>query len=104
MSDNQITPVTDIIREAEAVSELTIDELVSQYIGQSPSKVTAALSALVNDGHYDDIITWGDTDVSHRVDRWILVTDSRGFVSSDEYDTEALAIAEFRTLREVHDN
>lgn len=103
MSD-QITPVSDIIREAEAVTELTIDELVSAYIGQTPSKVTAALVALVNDGHYDDIITWGDTDVSHRIDRWILLTDSDGFVSSDEFETESLAIAEFKTLQEVRDN
>lgn len=91
-----VTPYTDIIREAEAISELTIDELIEtqskvsdRYFGQQ-LETLVALEVLQGNGYVDD--EWfGQTDDSHyiyRIDRWIVTRDPDGSRDLMTFDNE----------------
>lgn len=90
-----ITPVTDIIREAEAVAELKADEWPT-----SGSHICYALNILLGSGYADEqcgSTEYGDNHYA-RIDRWILITKSGGFMSVDEHPTEEEAVACFAKI------
>lgn len=95
MSD--VTPASDIIREAEAVSALTIDELMTSG---DDNEMTAALNVLVNNGDADEQVGEVGAPIGHvaRVDRFLLYTDNYGFREWDEYETEDLAKVAFSKI------
>lgn len=83
--DNLVTD-DDVIREAEAISEMPIGEL--RYRGDKfADELSAALYTLSMNGFDDDIIQDNHAGgFVTRIGRYVLLCDGTGFVNTRTYD------------------
>lgn len=92
------TPATDIIREAEALTEQKQSEW---SLGEKfDSALSYALYELVLNGYSDDELEDGRGGYIWRVDRWLLLQDSSGFVNHREHDRELHAVWSLDNIRQ----
>lgn len=96
MSNEPMTE-QDIIREAEALSGLTLDEMYSPTKFADP--FSAALWTLTLESYEDDKYSVeNDGSWFARIDRWILLCDSQGFVNKRSYNSDYWASGAFAEL------
>jgi hypothetical protein len=102
---NQPMTEQDIIREAEAISELTLAEMYSST--KFADELSAALWTLTLDSYQDDeYANEADGSWFARIDRWILLCDSGGYVNHRSYKDDWYAKHAFseliRDIENVH--
>jgi len=90
----ELTTEEEVIREAEALSEQTIDQLKR---GNMEDNLTAALWELSMHSLDDDRIG-NEGDFVARIGQFILLCDGEGFCNSRTYDTLDQAQAAFTYL------